>query len=135
MSKRRLWIIGCNVVIAGLSSFGIYRDLTLANNLGLIPPPLSQRLFQQLPDGLLILALLVGAIVEIKGYRSAGLINCIAYLGLLAVTIWGTFLLVGDPAFYLILKMEVLPFCLISVVNLWLYRRDWRLIARRSQVV
>lgn len=132
MRKRAVWIVGCNTALVALSAFGIYKEGAFAGSLGLIPVPLWQRLAEDLPDRILCIALLVGVVAELGRWRYAAIINSLAYVVVGALAVWGSISLYGErsylgaPVFVKGVLVEAAPQFLLSVLNLWLYRRDWR---------
>ena len=141
MRKRMIWIVGCNTALVALSAYGVYREGTYAASLGLVPLPLWQRLWQDLPDQILCIALIVGAVAELRRWRSAAIINSVAYVGVAAIVVWGTIILygersyIGGPVFVKALLVEAVPQFSLSILNLWLYRNDWRELRKLNQHV
>jgi hypothetical protein len=128
-----LWIVACNIALVALSAYGIYKERAFASSFGagLVPVSLWRRLLEDLPERVLDVALVVGVVAELCSWRSAVIVNSLAYVAVAVFAIWGIIdnygerPYFGEQVFYNALLVGGVQ-VLISILILWSYRKDWR---------
>ena len=138
MQKKRIaWIVCCNSTLIALSAYAVYREKAFWTGfVGLVPPALWQIIRKDLSQRTLDIGLAVGIVAELARWRAAVIINSLSYVAVAAFAIWGSLQMYGEipylgqRVFLKAVLLDGIPEFLVSILNLWLYRKDWRRLLR-----
>lgn len=142
-TRRRTAIVVCNAVlvfsILGIFVSGLHSLHSFEKELGqygLTPAPfnvlLVRTLREKIPDFVLTILLIWGAIAEMRHRRESVVVNSLLYAAIAVRTIWDSISAARGPEFIpLLVLAQAVLFLLVPIIGLLLYRRGIAILFAR----